>query len=166
MGKLRTHSITSNFFIHLQINFWYSFVYPIQKVDSIEEQNESEKREEMYERSEKRCNSLPRSPVANTRRPRSPSPQRERYCYFFIRNMDAHWMNIDQRIFSCNFIFLIKIICFSRQNSMNYDPEEILSRSIQKQKNNDHDLKGSVSDPRRQDSADRYRSRSSFSDRF
>ena len=161
MGKLRTHSITSNFFIHLQINFWYSFVYPIQKVDSIEEQNESEKREEMYERSEKRCNSLPRSPVANTRRPRSPSPQRERYCYF----LSEIWVPIIC-LNLLSFIFLIKIICFSRQDSMNYDPEEILSRSIQKQKNNDHDLKGSVSDPRRQDNADKYRSRSSFSDRF
>ena len=138
----------------------YSFEYPIQKVDSIEEQNESEKREEMYERSERRCNSLPRSPMANTRRPRSPSPQRERYQYF----LSEIWMPIE--IGLLRFIFLIKIICFSRQDSMNYDPEEILSRSIQKQKNNDHDLKGSVSDPRRQDSADRYRSRSSFSDRF
>ena len=49
---------------------------------------------------------------------------------------------------------------------MNYDPEEILSRSIQKEKNNDHSQKGSVSDPRRQDGSDRYRARSSFSDRF
>ena len=115
----------------------------------------------MYERSEKRCNSLPRSPVANTRRPRSPSPQRERYCYF----LSEIWVPIIC-LNLLSFIFLIKIICFSRQDSMNYDPEEILSRSIQKQKNNDHDLKGSVSDPRRQDNTDRYRARSSFSDRF
>ena len=53
-----------------------------------------------------------------------------------------------------------------RHESVNYDPEEILSRSIQKEKSNDHAQKASVSDPRRQEGPDRYRSRSSFSDRF
>ena len=49
-------------------------------VNSIEEQNGSEKIEELFDHSETRPTSPPpRSPLDNTRRPRSPSPQRERY---------------------------------------------------------------------------------------
>lgn len=57
-------------------------------------------------------------------------------------------------------------LTIQRHESVSYDPEEILSRSIQKEKSNDHAQKAGVSDPRRQEGSDRYRSRSSFSDRL
>ena len=60
-------------------------------------------------------------------------------------------------------LLFLKIL---RNESVSYDPEEILSRSIQKEKSNDHAQKAGVSDQRRQDGPDRFRSRSSFSDRF
>ena len=65
-------------------------------------------------------------------------------------------------------ILIITLLFFKilRNESVSYDPEEILSRSIQKEKSNDHAQKAGVSDPRRQDGPDRFRSRSSFSDRF
>ena len=53
-----------------------------------------------------------------------------------------------------------------RQEVDNYDPEEILSRSIQKEKGTEATLKGSSDDQRRHVSPERYRSRSSFSDRY
>jgi hypothetical protein len=59
--------------------------------------------------------------------------------------------------------FLFKIC--SRPENEHYDPEEILSRSIQKEKNLEHSSKGNPSDPRIHESPERYRSRSSFSDR-
>ena len=54
----------------------------------------------------------------------------------------------------------------SRPRADNYDPEAILIGSIQKEKSMEHTGKQNASDPRRRDSADRYRHRSSFSDRY
>jgi len=52
-----------------------------------------------------------------------------------------------------------------RPRADNYDPEAILIGSIQKEKSMEHSGKQNTSDPRRRPSADRYRHRSSFSDR-
>ena len=54
----------------------------------------------------------------------------------------------------------------SRPRADNYDPEAILIGSIQKEKSMEHSGKQNTSDPRRRPSADRYRHRSSFSDRY
>ena len=54
----------------------------------------------------------------------------------------------------------------SRPRADNYDPEAILIGSIQKEKSMEHSGKQNTSDPRRRESADRYRHRSSFSDRY
>ena len=60
----------------------------------------------------------------------------------------------------------IRFLIVRPETNSHYDPEEMLSRSIRKDKIVEQGSKGNPRDPRRKKTPERNRSRSSFSERY
>jgi len=118
------------------------------------------KRQETLTRSEGRTDSPQRSPLLNTPRPSSPSKER-------VIPRSTSNEKVRPRS-SSNERVRPRSPSNERERpetDEHYDPEKILSRSIKKDKSLEQVSKGNPRDPRKKETPERHRSRSSFSDR-